>query len=75
MPANSRRPIRDTFLPTGGGPNGDKPVYVPKGTEMSYSVYSMHRDKSIYGEDAEEFRPERWETLRPGWAYAPFNGG
>ena len=21
------------------------------------------------------YRPERWETLKPGWAYIPFNGG
>jgi cytochrome P450 len=35
----------------------------------------MHRRKDIYGEDANEFRPERWETLRPGWEFLPFNGG
>ena len=35
----------------------------------------MHRRKDFYGEDAEEFKPERWETLRPGWEYLPFNGG
>ena len=34
---------------------------------MQYSVYAMHRRKDFYGEDAEEFKPERWETLRPGW--------
>lgn len=34
--------------------------------------------KSIYGDDAYEFRPERWETGELsdiGWAYFPFSGG
>lgn len=35
----------------------------------------MHRDPKWYGPDAEEFKPERWEKLRPGWEYLPFNGG
>lgn len=34
--------------------------------------------KSTYGEDAEAFRPERWETgalSGIGWACFPFDGG
>lgn len=38
-------------------------------------VYLMHRRKDLWGEDAEVFRPERWETRKPGWDYLPFNGG
>ncbi|PHH81791.1 hypothetical protein CDD82_7833 [Ophiocordyceps australis] len=35
----------------------------------------MHRRKDIYGDDADEFRPDRWETLRVSWEYLPFSGG
>ena len=67
--------MKDTVLPLGGGPEGKDPLFVPKGYAVSYSVYGMHHRKDFYGEDAEEFRPERWEHLRPGWEYLPFNGG
>lgn len=42
---------------------------------VTYSTYAMHRRPDYYGQDFNEFRPERWETLRPGWEYLPFNGG
>ena len=35
----------------------------------------MHRCKDIFGEDADEFKPERWATLRPGWNFLPFSAG
>jgi cytochrome P450 len=75
VPVNSRTAIRDTILPVGGGPDGHSPAFVPKGTIVAYSVYAMHRREDYYGADAEEFRPERWADLRPGWEYLPFNGG
>ncbi|KAK2808588.1 hypothetical protein FQN50_004620 [Emmonsiellopsis sp. PD_5] len=73
--SNSRSANRDTVLPRGGGPDGKSPVFVAKGTMVNYSVYSMHRREDIYGADAAEFKPERWEKLRPSWEYLPFNGG
>ncbi|MCJ1384487.1 hypothetical protein MMC17_007604 [Xylographa soralifera] len=75
VPGNSREAYEDTVLPVGGGPDGKSPLLVPKGRVVAWSVYAMHRRKDYYGEDADEFRPERWETLRPGWEYLPFNGG
>lgn len=75
VPGNSRYCIRDTVLPRGGGPDGQAPLFVPKGTMVGYSPYTMHRRHDLYGPDADEFKPERWETLRPGWEYLPFNGG
>ncbi|KAJ5753478.1 uncharacterized protein N7511_007631 [Penicillium nucicola] len=75
VPFNLRRARKDTHLPVGGGPDGKSPVHVPKGYEIMYSVYTMHRSPEYYGSDADEYRPERWENLRPGWAFLPFNGG
>jgi cytochrome P450 len=37
--------------------------------------YAKHRDRDFWGEDAEEFKPERWATIRPSWEYTPFSGG
>jgi cytochrome P450 len=82
VPSNSREAAADTTLPRGGGEDESAPVFVPKGTWLTYHPIAMHRRKDIYGEDAEEFKPERWldgehegEALRPGWGYLPFSGG
>lgn len=72
---NSRRAVCDTTLPTGGGPDGDRPVFVPAGCEVNFSTFVMQRRADLWGADAEQFVPERWEAARPGWNYAPFNGG
>ncbi|CCX14453.1 cytochrome P450 [Pyronema domesticum] len=78
VPLNGRDCVRNTVLPVGGGPDGLSPVFVHKGMRVQYSVYAMHRRKDIYGEDALEFRPERWgdgSKIGRGWEYLPFNGG
>ncbi|KAF9949705.1 hypothetical protein BGZ65_007122 [Modicella reniformis] len=33
---------------------------IPKGTQVFLSPAALHKLKSVYGEDAEEFKPERW---------------
>ena len=75
VPINGRRALKDTTIPTGGGPSGTSPIYVRKGTQIDYSVYVMQRRKDLWGQDADEFRPDRWDGRRPGWEYLPFNGG
>ncbi|PYH43214.1 cytochrome P450 [Aspergillus saccharolyticus JOP 1030-1] len=75
VPINIRTANKNTTLPTGGGPDGKAPVFIAKGQEVMYSSYTMHRLPDVYGNDATEYRPERWANLRPGWAYIPFNGG
>lgn len=34
--------------------------YLPGDTNISYNAWSLHHDKTIFGDDAELFRPERW---------------
>ncbi|EEP81631.1 conserved hypothetical protein [Uncinocarpus reesii 1704] len=67
--------IKDTTLPLGGGPDGQSPIYVRKGDVVQVNKNVMHRDKDVWGEDADEFRPERWFGLRPYWNFVPFGGG
>ena len=83
VPINMRQATISTVLPVGGGPDRSSPIYLRKGDAVSYSVYAMHRRKDLYGEDADQFRPDRWDPnpgkapdLRNiGWGYLPFNGG
>lgn len=35
-------------------------VFVPGGTIVGVNPAVIHRDRSIFGEDADTFRPERW---------------
>ncbi|KAB5583416.1 cytochrome P450 [Coniochaeta sp. 2T2.1] len=75
VPVNSRVAVRDTVIPTGGGPDGNSPVLITQGTPIVYNVSGLHRREDIYGPDADEFRPERWESLRVGWEFLAFSGG
>ncbi|KAF8936316.1 hypothetical protein BGZ47_009563 [Haplosporangium gracile] len=64
---------------------------IPKGTQVFLSPAALHKLKSVFGEDAEEFKPERWMdpatlteeqrqstkfvTSEMSWAYVPFLTG
>lgn len=81
-PENDRQTMTDTTLPLGGGPDQKLPVFLKKDTVVHWSTFALHRRKDLYGDDAEEFRPERWldgpngeKGLRVSWEYIPFNGG
>lgn len=75
LPVNARYATKDTSLPLGGGPDGEDPIYVKKGQAVLYSTHVLHRRKDIWGEDAAEFKPDRWIGRRVGWEFLPFNGG
>ncbi|KAI2610643.1 putative benzoate 4-monooxygenase cytochrome P450 [Hypoxylon fragiforme] len=51
--------------------------YFPPGTVLSVPTYSIHHSTEIWGPDADEFRPERWEnvTARQRNAFIPFSTG
>ena len=72
----NRVSLTDTILPVGGGPDGNSPVYVPKGTMFDTSYYVLHRLHSIWGPSAEVFDPDRWDKFKPGaWDFLPFGAG
>ncbi|TID18758.1 cytochrome P450 [Venturia nashicola] len=75
VPVNVRHCFKDTTLPRGGGPAGEDPIYVRAGEQVVYSMHVIHRSEHLWGPDANDFRPERWEGKRTGWEYLPFNGG
>ncbi|KAL4249120.1 cytochrome P450 family protein [Abortiporus biennis] len=80
VPINLRKVVNDTTWP-----NPDptqKPFYVPAGTSVTYSPIVMHRNKRLWGPDAEEFDPDRFlderlhKYLVPNpFIFLPFNGG
>ncbi|KAF1985825.1 cytochrome P450 alkane hydroxylase-like protein [Aulographum hederae CBS 113979] len=82
VPFNVRPALKDTTLPHGGGPDGNQPVGIPKGTQVAYSTLGMQRRADLYPPESSgfppvnDFVPERWDGWTPKtWTYIPFNGG
>jgi cytochrome P450 len=73
---NSRVALRDTTIPKGGGKEGAFPAFVGRGDIVIVCLYALQRDSAVFGADADSFRPERWDTVRPKhWDFMPFSGG
>ncbi|KAJ7034398.1 cytochrome P450 [Mycena alexandri] len=80
VPFNTRESIKATTWPSPDP--AQKPIYIPAGTKVPYSVFIMHRLKDLWGPDAEEFSPDRFldERLKKylinnPFQFLPFNGG
>jgi len=69
VPADSKMAVADDTLPDG--------TFVPAGVPVQWNNYVMARSKKLWGEDAEEFKPERWEGRESPslYTYAVFNAG
>ncbi|ROW01955.1 hypothetical protein VMCG_05598 [Cytospora schulzeri] len=51
--------------------------YFPPGTILSVPTYTIHHSKEVWGPDADDFKPERWESITPRQknAFIPFSSG
>ena len=67
LPHNARVALRDTVLPRGGGNDGQSSVLVPAETTVQVDTAALHRNEDLWGEDAGEFRPERWQEEKRPW--------
>ncbi|GMT22775.1 hypothetical protein PFISCL1PPCAC_14072, partial [Pristionchus fissidentatus] len=53
-------------------------IDIEKDTWIEVDVFALHTDKKVWGEDAEEFKPERWldpDFKIPQIAYGAFGAG
>jgi cytochrome P450 monooxygenase len=67
--------MNDTTLPRGGGKDGQYPIFVRKGDMVQVTKTVQQRNREYWGEDADDFRPERFLELKPFWEFVPFSGG
>ncbi|XP_061358045.1 cytochrome P450 86A1-like [Gastrolobium bilobum] len=77
VPEDFKYAVSDDVLPDG--------TVVPAGSTVTYSIYSVGRMKSVWGEDCMEFKPERWisvhedrfqfEPPKDGFKFVAFNAG
>lgn len=51
-------------VPSGGAVIAGK--YLPAGTVVGCNPWVLHRNKEVYGDDFDQFRPERWLTEGEG---------
>lgn len=50
--------LLERLVPAGGATVGNS--WLPEGTIVGVNPWVMSRDRSVYGEDVDKYRPERW---------------
>ncbi|KAJ7647752.1 cytochrome P450 [Roridomyces roridus] len=79
VPFNVRESVKATTWPS-PDPN-EKPLYIPAGVNIVYSVITMHRRPDLWGPDADEWDPERFlderakKYITHHFQFLPFNAG
>ncbi|KAF8340618.1 uncharacterized protein EI90DRAFT_2906526 [Cantharellus anzutake] len=81
VPYNARASVKATTLPRASPL--ERPFYMPgPHASISYPTLLMHRRKDLWGEDADDFLPERWldakrlrELTMDPFRFLPFNAG
>lgn len=48
----------ERYVPKGGAYLSG--YFLPEGTIVGMNAWVVHQDKTVFGEDADQFRPERW---------------
>ncbi|KAL8860203.1 MAG: hypothetical protein Q9178_003467 [Gyalolechia marmorata] len=71
----SRVATKDLILPLGGGDHSQSPIFVSAGTLVIFHFVALHRRKDLWGEDADDFKPGRWQDEKTSWHFVPFGGG
>ena len=70
VPKQLKTAVADDILPNG--------THIPKGACLVYTAYALGRSKEIWGDDALEFKPERWLDVQKQpsqFQYLVFNAG
>lgn len=77
VPINTRTANKDTVLPKGGGKGNNYPIFVRKGEQVIFPLFSSNRQERFFGPEPEKYIPERWANLprNGGIAFGPFGTG
>nr|GAT60764.1 cytochrome P450 monooxygenase [Mycena chlorophos] len=79
VPGNVRSAIKSTTLPS--SVPGGKPYYIPAGTKVPFSTMAMHKNKDLWGPDADIWDPDRFldernqRVVSNPFMFLPFSAG